>query len=384
MKILFLSNYFNHHQSALSRELHILDASYGFVSTSEMREERKKLGYGEADTPPYVHRYDDHPVETGSAILGCDAVIYGGAPYSLLRHRIRENKLIFLYSERPFKKNSNRLYPAKRAFRRAQWHIRYPRRKPIYLLCAGAYTAADYARTHLFDMKAYKWGYFPETLRYDTQKLFAAKDPTHILWCGRFLPWKHPDDALRAAQKLRQDGIRFTLDFIGTGDLEEQLKQAVLSAGLEDCVHFLGSMKPEEVRAHMERAGIFLFTSDRQEGWGAVLNESMNSGCAVIASHSIGAVPYLLKNGENGLIYRSGDTEALYEKIKFLLQNPHRQRHMGEAAYRTITECWNAETAAKRFVCLAQSILNGDSSPDLYESGPCSRAQILKDDWFHE
>ena len=49
----------------------------------------------------------------------------------------------------------------------------------------------------------------------------------------------------------------------------------------------------------MEKSEIFLFTSDKGEGWGAVLNESMNSACAVVASHAIGSVPFLLKDGEN-------------------------------------------------------------------------------------
>jgi glycosyltransferase involved in cell wall biosynthesis len=61
-------------------------------------------------------------------------------------------------------------------------------------------------------------------------------------------------------------------------------------------------MAPEAVRDHMEAADIFLFTSDFNEGWGAVLNESMNSACAVVASHAIGSVPFLLKDGENGFI----------------------------------------------------------------------------------
>ena len=74
---------------------------------------------------------------------------------------------------------------------------------------------------------------------------------------------------------------------------------------LEDCVHMLGAMSPDEVRKHMEQANIFLFTSDRNEGWGAVLNEAMNSGCAVVASHAIGSVPYLIKNGNNGYIYEN-------------------------------------------------------------------------------
>ena len=43
-----------------------------------------------------------------------------------------------------------------------------------------------------------------------------------------------------------------------------------------------------------------------QEGWGAVVNEAMNSGCAVVADHMIGAAPWLIRQGENG---RTGSAE---------------------------------------------------------------------------
>jgi glycosyltransferase involved in cell wall biosynthesis len=164
--------------------------------------------------------------------------------------------------------------------------------------------------------------------------------------------------------------------------MEQQLRQMVKEQQLEQYVHLLGAMKPEQVRSHMERAGIFLFTSDKQEGWGAVLNESMNSACAVVASHAIGAVPYLIKNKENGIIYRSGHVAGMVETVKDLLDSPQEQAALGQKAYETITGLWNAEVAAQRVMELSAHILAGEKYPDLYESGPCSRAKIITDDWM--
>ena len=141
-------------------------------------------------------------------------------------------------------------------------------------------------------------------------------------------------------------------------------------------------MPPEQVRDYMEKAGIFLFTSDRQEGWGAVLNEAMNSGCAVVASDAIGSVPYLVKDRENGLVYHSGSVDELLEKVIWLLDCPEQQRRLGENACRTITELWNAQVAAERFIQLAQAILDGDPSPELFQEGPCSRAEVIREDWY--
>ena len=120
-----------------------------------------------------------------------------------------------------------------------------------------------------------------------------------------------------------------------------------------------GNMTPDEVRNHMERAAIFLFTSDYREGWGAVLNESMNSGCAVVASHAIGSVPFLLKDGNNGLIYRNGNTEELYHHVKYLLEHADECARMGMEAYQTISQQWNAEEAADRVLMLAEELQTG-------------------------
>ena len=383
MKILFASNFFNHHQQPLSERLaRQPEVDYQFIETMPMPHEQKQLGYHMEQLPGYVC-----PAYLGQAqreralrlLEEADVLITGSAPETMVRSCIRRNKLVFRYSERPVKKRE----PLKYLPRLLRWNWRNPPGKPIYLLCASAYAAGDYARFGLFRNRAYKWGYFPETKHYeDPDALLAAKDTREILWCGRFLDWKHPEAALLAAGKLKGEGYSFRLRFIGTGEQERSLHTMAEEAGLSDCVEFLGPMSPEQVRAHMERAGIYLFTSDKQEGWGAVLNESMNSGCAVIASHAIGSVPFLLKDEENGLVFRSGDVEMLYEKIRYLLDHPQEQKRLGKAAYETIAGEWNAQVAAQRVVRLAQAILDGEKEPDLYASGPCSRAERLEESWY--
>ena len=377
MRIVFLSNFFNHHQSALSDALWAqTGGKYYFVETSAMPQSRKALGY-HVEQKPYVLRYQGNEEQVLKLIREADVVLVGSTPEKLVRQRIRTGKLMFRYAERPLKKG---LEPWKYLPRLVRWHWRNPMNKPIYMLCASAYTAGDYAKFGLFLDRTYKWGYFPETKHYeDIHALLDRKDTAQILWCGRFLPLKHADDVLVAAKRLREDGYSFRLNFIGRGEMEPKLRQMVENFHLEDCVVFLGSMKPEEVREHMEKAGIYLFTSDRQEGWGAVLNESMNSGCAVIASHAIGSVPFLIRDGENGLIYKSGNVDMLYEKIKHLLNRPEKQKQLGMAAYETITTKWNAETAVERLMKLAAEISKRECKPLPFEEGPCSIAEIRKE-----
>lgn len=384
MNVVMLSNFFNHHQSALSNALwNYPDITYRFIETQQIPQERKKMGYRQNYPQKYVLRtYEskEQEIRCAEQLNRAETVIAGSAPESILRQRIKAGKLLFRYAERPLKHGPELL---KYLPRLLKWNYRNPPGKPIYMLCASAYTTGDYRKFGLFKNRCYKWGYFPETRQYpNSDDLFIKKSKTTLLWCGRFLAWKHPDDALTVARRLKEAGVSFTLKMIGTGELENCLRQTIQAEGLQNCVELTGPMPPEQVRDYMEKAGIFLFTSDRQEGWGAVLNEAMNSGCAVVASDAIGSVPYLVKDRENGLVYHSGSVDELLEKVIWLLDCPEQQRRLGENACRTITELWNAQVAAERFIQLAQAILDGDPSPELFQEGPCSRAEVIREDWY--
>lgn len=389
IKIAFVSNYFNHHQSSFSEALFRReDVDYAFIETMPMEAERKKMGWQSDDRPPYLlaaYESEDARRRCMEIIREADFVMVGSSADTdaYLAQRHREGGFVFRCSER-FYKNGCPAWQLPLRF--VKNYLRYGRFRNEYLLCASAFTAADAALTRSYLGKAYRWAYFTEAKRYDLDRLFAKKRANPVvtlLWAGRFLDWKHPDDAVAVAERLKAQGLPFRLRIIGTGEMEETLKALIRDKGLDDCVEMLGSMKPEQVRAHMERADIFLFTSDRREGWGAVLNESMNSGCAVAASHAIGAAPFLLRDGENGFFYRDGDLAQLFALVSKLVQDRALRERLGRAAYESIVSLWNADTAAERIIALYED-LKAKGSSTRFPDGPCSPAPLLRDDWYQE
>ena len=261
----------------------------------------------------------------------------------------------------------------------------HPPKKPLYMLSASAFTSADYAKYKSFKNKCYKWAYFTEVKKYDEiDKLIEDKTTASILWVARFIDCKNPEIAIEIARRLKADGYDFKLSMIGNGELEDSIKALVANNDLSDRVEMLGAMKPTEVRVHMEKSEIFLFTSDRNEGWGAVLNESMNSACAVVANKAIGSVPFLIKEGENGYTYKDGDIDGLYMRVKLLLDDAEDRKRIAQNAYSTMVNEWNAENAADRFISLCEKILGGEHKPFPYECGVCSKAKILKDGWYRK
>ena len=383
-KVVFLSIYFNHHQKPLSDALfRLTEGSFLFVETQQMGEFRRKLGYVETERPDYVVRALTRQEQEAlcRTVEEADIVLMGHAPEFMLRDRIRSGKIIFRYSERPLKTGNDPLKYVPRLFR---WHGFNPPGSRIYMLCASAYTPFDYAKFGLFRNRCYKFGYFPEFCPFREDELTAGKqgEPVRILWAGRFIDWKHPESVLYLAEKLQDSGIPFRIDMIGSGEMEEQLKGRIEEKHLSDYVRMLGSMTPPEVRKHMEKASVFLSTSDRQEGWGTVLNEAMNAGCAVVASHAAGGAPFLIRHGENGMLFESGNWGSLTRAVLCLLKDTDRRAEIGIRAYRTIAELWNADVAAERFLELTRIIRENRETP--FPDGPCSKAEVLKDNWFKE
>lgn len=385
MKIVLISNYLNHHQLPLCLAFReILGSDFVFIANSKTPKFRIKLGYTELNEQyDFVLCAYESYQKVQAAMHLCDeadVVIIGSAPDMYVKRRIKQKKLTFYYSERIFKQKMRLIeWPA----RIIKYFWEYGRHRNVYLLCASAYSAADYAKTFTFIGKAYKWGYFTELKRYsDIDKVIADKTPKSLLWVARMIPLKHPEAALTTLKRLIDDGYDVTLNFIGDGDMIPQIINYVSQNHLENNVNLLGTMPPEKVREKMVESEILLFTSDRQEGWGAVLNEAMNSACAVVSSHAAGAAPFLIKHGENGMIYREGDIDGLYKNVKYLLDNQQKRKNIEMNAYNTIAEQWNGQNAAERFIRLSDAILKGEKSTDLFDDGVCSKAEILKDDWI--
>ncbi len=381
-----MSNYINHHQMPVSRELNRLcreqGGSYVFVQTEPMEQERVDMGWGEENLKEgdFVRSYWEDENGCQRMIEEADAVIFGGCEDErYIEARLEAGKPVWRYSE-PLYKTGRYKFVSPRGLRKKYHdHTRY-RKKRVYLLCAGAYVAGDFRLVGAYGGKRFRYGYFPAFRQQDPKKLMAGKDQAsqgqlRLLWAARMIDWKHPETALQVAAGLREQGIDFRLDMIGGGALAPEMQERARALGLEGQVAFLGYRSPEETRDYMEKAHIFLATSDRQEGWGAVVNEAMNSGCALIAGKGMGAAPDLVRHGENGYLYDHKNPRQAVELAGKLAKDAAQRRRLGSAAYETVRTLWNSQVAAQRlYACIAAEIA-GQELPE-YEEGPLSRDLI--------
>lgn len=385
MKAVFISNYINHHQIPFSRALYErLGKDYHFIQTEPMEEERVQMGWAlNAKALPYVVNAWEEEARCRELTDGADLVFAGWTKrMDLFLPRMEAGKLTFRVSERIYREGQWKAASPRGLLAKYQEHVRF-RKKPVWLLCCGGYVASDFSLIGAYPGKMLRFGYFPETLRYPLESLFEKKrsDRTELVWAGRMIPLKHPEFAVRAAAFLKKKGYRFRLHMVGGGEMEEALKQDVRENGLEEDVIFYGFLPPEQVRDVMERCHVHLFTSNYLEGWGAVVSEAMNSGCCVISNAQVGAAPFLIEDGRNGLTY-GRSYEAFEKKVESLFTDPGAAERLGRAAYRTIAEEWNADCAAQRCLDFYESWKAGRIA--LPKSGPLSRAPKLSARWKYD
>lgn len=376
MKITFFSNFLLHHQTPFCEAMvKRIGDGFRFVAVQPIPSDRLEMGYKNLENAPYaVNAYKDEASRDEALRLGyeSDVVIIGSAPDEYIEKRLAENKMTFRYSERFFKKFRWRFDPR-------TWILRYKRdiryrKKNLYMLCASAYTARDCRFIFSYPDKTYKWGYFPEISEVSYDAVIKQKSDgkaLRMIWVSRFIGLKHPEEVVMLAERLKKDSVDFSIEMLGVGELRSEYEQIVKEKGLDDVIGFSGPFDSSEVLRRMRKSDVFLFTSDKNEGWGAVLNEAMSSACAVVACREIGSVPYLIEHGKNGLIYDKTGKNSLYHNVRKLIDDNKLKEKLQKNAYKTITEVWNADVAADRLLHLIEKLQSGGDTD--YPSGPCSK-----------
>lgn len=364
MKIVFVSNYMNHHQRPFLEQLEAYGCQVYFVACEELSEERKALGYRtDANITGMLRLDGENADEVHSLIMDADAVIFGSKPKKLFRARVRSGKLTFNVSERLFKRSNLMAHSPYYKLKLRRRYL-FDREHIPYLLTIGSYCVEDFSKLGYPMEKSLKWGYFPPLTEKTLPELMAHKEENTILWVGRFIPMKHPEYVLELAQYLKEQNVPFRIKMIGTGELWEFIGKMIRDTGLSDVVQADGALPPEQVRLEFDKAQIALMTSDRNEGWGAVVGEAMSSACATVASNAVGSTTYLIDNGVNGIVFEN--KQQMFRMVQQLLQDTQQCSQLGGEAYRTITETWNYKTAAKRFLEFVQD------QTVRYENGPMS------------
>lgn len=377
--IAYFGNTLNRHQSYVSDELYKLTkGAYIYVETVPPRPYNNYGGKIKIERSYVLPAYKDknNLEEARRLARESDVALFGAESfeYELIRMSLSHPGLAFDVSERWLKRGWINVFSPKLLRFLWHYHTKGWKKKPLYKLCSSAYGAGDQYRFCTFRDRCFKWGYFIEAgQNAPVVDLAVSTNKTiNILWCGRFLKWKHPDLVILLARKLKDSGYNVNVNMYGEGAEKEKISVLCTKLNVGDIVSLKGNVSRDEILHVMRNHDIFLFTSDRFEGWGVVLNEAMGNACSVVASDAIGSVPFIIHNEENGLIFKSGDLMSLYEKTTYLIDNPDKRMRMAYNAYNSIRELWSPQVAAEHLLMLIEKLKTSDNESIL--NGPCSKA----------
>jgi glycosyltransferase involved in cell wall biosynthesis len=153
-----------------------------------------------------------------------------------------------------------------------------------------------------------------------------GRDPRRILAVGRLDAIKGFRHLVDACALLRDRGVDFTCDIVGSGPLGGELAARVAQLALEGHVRLGGARKQEEVRAMLAAAGVFALPSvvtprgDR-DGIPVALMEAMACGLPVVSTR-VSGIPELVRDGVTGLLADPGDPVQLADCLQRLIERP--------------------------------------------------------------
>lgn len=387
----------NHHEAPVVDELYkLIGKNLTFVEVADLSNSKdgNKGSSEDFSSRPYLlkaWKSEENEQKAVGLARTSDVALFCGYPslkYQI--ERLKEDRLSFEVSERWLKRGLVGMFSPRLLKVFFNYHLRKWTNRPLYRLCSSAFAESDHTLLGMYKNKCFKWGYFTNVSRsgcptnVEASTDVSTSEITPLMWCSRFLMLKHPELPILMAERLKQKGYRFMLNFYGSGEYEEVSRLMVDRLGLRDIVTFHGTVPNHQVHEAMRKAEIFLFTSDRYEGWGAVANESMSEGCVLVASDAIGSSPYLIDEGVNGFMFHSSkkrcsfkypDKEALdslCSKVEWLLDHPKDRQKMRSAARDAMVNLWSPQNAAKSLLQLIDDLQSGRESSIM--EGPCSKA----------
>ena len=173
---------------------------------------------------------------------------------------------------------------------------------------------------------------------------------------ARIEPYKGHLHIVEAAQQLKGEGRTLQILVAGVGGYEAELRAEVARRGLEDTVFFLGFQT--DVAPVLSVLDVQLNASYGTETSSLSILEGMSMGLPAIVS-SYGGNPWLIDDGEDGIIFPNRDSQALARAVARLMDEPETLTHMGERAKEIFQARFTGQIFAKNVEQVYLDVLKG-------------------------
>jgi colanic acid/amylovoran/stewartan biosynthesis glycosyltransferase WcaL/AmsK/CpsK len=184
-----------------------------------------------------------------------------------------------------------------------------------------------------------------------------------LLTVARLVEKKGIQYGIRSIAKLLKNYPHIEYRIAGDGYLKNTLQLLIEELKLTNHVKLLGWQRQEQIRALLQEADILLAPSvtsqngDREGIPGAIV-EALACGLPILSTRHSG-IPEVVQDGESGFLVPERDTDALAEKLAYLIEHPERWPEMGRQGRKYVEEHYDIDRLNDRLVEIYQELLRG-------------------------
>jgi colanic acid/amylovoran biosynthesis glycosyltransferase len=186
---------------------------------------------------------------------------------------------------------------------------------------------------------------------HDGAEAQPMRDTPRLVCIGRLCEQKGQLILLEAAQRLKQQNIRFELVLAGDGEMRPEVERLVSQYGLEEQVRITGWISGQQVRDELQAARAMVLPSFA-EGLPVVIMEAMALERPVVST-TVAGIPELVRHGHDGWLVPAGDAQALAATLADVLARDVQDlRRMGHRARMRVLERHDIDTEAAKLLRL--------------------------------
>ncbi len=314
MKVYIQIPYYNKHITPIFDELSRLPETE--LSVGLLKEGRSfRRGYdwdSGIDENIYIKLWEkrlNKNLLKNSDVIGVHGFLSVWKNYFLIVYAILQRKKVLIFSE-GIKKSSwlNKL--AKRIV------INVVNSKKVTFFELGDQAYEDYFQLGANRWKSYKFAYSVDPVERENT---SNGEPLKVIYVGQIIERKRVFDLINAFDLVLEN---VQLSIFGEGDLKEDLIKVLDNMG-DDRINYGGVLSKEEIIGKMVLSDCLVLPSE-YDGWGAVVNEAMECGLAVIVSSGVRSKSLV----KSEYIFPKGDVEKLAKIINDLALDKNRLQEL--------------------------------------------------------
>jgi glycosyltransferase involved in cell wall biosynthesis len=169
----------------------------------------------------------------------------------------------------------------------------------------------------------------------------------NILFVGAVKEYKGIDVILNALPAVIKEHKDIKLTIAGEGDIEKYMNKAA-RLKVEKHVAFMGKVPVSRMIDLYDQSDVLIAPSIRPEPFGRTIIEGMARQCVPVASNHGGPVE-IIKNGDTGFLFSTGDHKDLSQLILSLYEDEKKLRETQRKARTDSIERFNPSVIAKQY-----------------------------------